>query len=261
MRLCAVVLVTICVLVGQASSADQRGTAVPIMVELFTSEGCSSCPPADAWLDQIDKSQPVPDAHLVVLSEHVDYWDHEGWKDPFSSAALTDRQNAYAHKLGLATVYTPQIIVDGTRELSLNDSQQVTQVFQKALAAPKIPVGITLTNTDASPAGVGQAHVEVDGRSLQHDADVYLAIAFDHADTQVLRGENKGRDLSYVAVVQSLTKLGKLQKGKNFDQHVPMKLRRDEDPKNLRVIVFVQASGPGEFLGAASVRPFDKQSP
>jgi hypothetical protein len=236
-----------------AEKSDAGGH--PILVELFTSEGCSSCPPADALLLKLDATQPVPDAQLVVLSEHVDYWDRDGWKDPNSSAALTERQAAYVSALGLKTPYTPQIIVDGTVEMHLSDPQQETKVFQEAVVFPKIPVRIGEVTIGAGNPVVLQMRIEADGSSDKRNADVYAAVALDHVESQVLHGENGGRHLTHVAVVQQLTKIGKLKKGQTFGETVQLKLKPGTDPKNVRIVAFVQESGPGRLLGAAFRRP------
>jgi hypothetical protein len=236
---------------AETSSTD----AHPILVELFTSEGCSSCPPADALLEKMDTSQPVRGAQLIVLSEHVDYWDHDGWKDPNSSAALTDRQADYVHTLGLKTAYTPQIIVDGTSEMRVNDPQQIQKVFQEATAAPKIPVRIGEVSVDAGNPAVLRMRIEADGNSDKHNADVYVAVALDRLESQVLRGENGGRHLTHVAVVLELRKIGKLSKGKSFAETVQLKLKPGTDPKNVRIVAFVQEPGPGRLLGVALRKP------
>ena len=222
----------------------------PILVELFTSEGCSSCPPADEFVQRIDSLQPVAGAQLIVLSEHVDYWDHDGWKDPNSSAALTERQGSYERALGLSTPYTPQIIVDGANEIRIGDPQQVEKVFQQAVARPKLPVRISAVSLDSGNQDLLRTHVEADATSDKHSADVYLAIALDHVESQVLHGENGGKRLTHVAVVQQLAKIGKLQKGKTFTDDVQLKLKPGTDTKNLRLVAFVQTSGPGKLLGA-----------
>jgi hypothetical protein len=230
-----------------APSADSH----PILVELFTSEGCSSCPPADDFVQKLDTLQPVAGAQLIVLSEHVDYWDHEGWKDPNSSSALTDRQSAYVHALGLSTPYTPQIIVDGTNEVRIGDPQQVEKIFQQAAATPKVPVRIGTVTVDQGNPALLRTHIETDGNTDKYNADVYVAIALDHVDSQVLRGENGGRRLTHVAVVQQISKIGKLQKGKSFAQDVQLKLKAGTGLNGIRVVAFVQTQGPGQLLGAA----------
>lgn len=228
------------------------GTPItPILVELFTSEGCSSCPPADTFLQQLDDFQPVPGARLIVLSEHVDYWDHDGWKDPYSSAAFTERQQEYVRELGLQTAFTPQFVVDGTKQFGMDNSKQANDTLLKAGSETMVPVRIESAAIESGSPSVLRAHIDVDGTSEKHNADVFVAVALNQAESDVLRGENRGRRLTYVAVVQELKRIGKLEKGKHFSQDLNLKLNPGIALTNCRIIAFVQESGPGRVVGAA----------
>ncbi len=249
---------------GRVSQADNKTAAAvvptadarPVLIELFTSEGCSSCPPADALVRKLDAGQPIPGAQLIVLSEHVTYWDHDGWKDAFSSPALTDRQSEYERALGRDTAFTPQIIVDGTEEIRHgNTPQQVEEVLQRAKAAPKVPVHIGEVTVHSGNPSVLRVHIETGENVAKHNADVYVAIELDHVESEVLHGENGGRHLVHVSVVQELSRIGKLPKGRTFAENVELKLMPGADPKNLRLMAFVQESGPGKVLGAALRKP------
>ncbi|MFZ1918266.1 MAG: DUF1223 domain-containing protein [Terriglobales bacterium] len=258
--LCVLFLQTVSAANGIAQQVDDKSAtpstagaeSQPVLVELFTSEGCSSCPPADALLEKMDTMQLTQGAQLIVLSEHVDYWDHDGWKDPNSSAALTERQSSYEAVLGEKTAFTPQFVVDGSNELRQGGPQRMEDTIKKAAAIPKIPIRIDGTNVDA---GNLRVHIGTDVNSDKHNADVFVAIALDRVESQVLRGENTGRHLVHVAVVQQITKVGKLPKGKTFDQQVQLKLKSGEDSKNLRIVAFIQEPGPGKVLGAALWKP------
>ncbi len=226
-------------------SASPRAT--PVLVELFTSEGCSSCPPADALLQELDLRQPVKGAQIIVLSEHVDYWNSIGWKDPFSSRFFSDRQSAYGDHFGLATVYTPQMVVDGNAQFTGSNRGAATHSIEQARATPKVPVRIS--NVMADKYGVIRAHIEVDTLPNSGEkAEVVIVVALNHAESQVLRGENGGRRLSHVAVVQQLTTVGAVNPGSAFNKDVDV--RYTGDPSNLRLIAFVQHPH-GQVLGSA----------
>jgi hypothetical protein len=236
---------------GYAQNAEAPKSATPILIELFTSEGCSSCPPADAWIKQLDATQPIPGAEAIVLSEHVDYWNHDGWTDPYSSAFFTDRQNTYVHAMGGSSPYTPEIVVNGKTELQLSNQAQVGNTFLNAAKAQQIPVTISALSVDGNSPALLHAHIDADGTASKVNADVYAVTALDHAESQVLRGENGGHRLTHASVALEMVRVGKLEKGKPFSHDFQTKLKPGLDPKNLRLIVFVQESGPGAVLGAA----------
>jgi hypothetical protein len=225
----------------------------PVLVELFTAEGCSSCPPADAFLMQLDALQPIPGAHLIVLSEHMDYWN-DSWPDPFASAQLTARQADYVRALNIRSPYTPQFIVDGATEMRLKDREEIEHIFRSAAASPKIPVSVTSIRIESGTPANLSGRIDVDGNAEQHRATVYLAIALDRIETKVLRGENRGKNLAHVAVVEYLSKVGVLNPGQQFSQEFRVPLKRELASNNARVIVFVQESGNGKVVGALSQR-------
>jgi hypothetical protein len=234
-----------------ADAGWDHGT--PVLVELFTSEGCSSCPPADMFLQTLD-AQPIPGADMIVLSEHVDYWNHIGWKDPYSANLYSQRQSAYAKRFGLNSVYTPQMVVDGTSEFVGSNSVQADKAFRKALGVPKIPVHLSSISADAS--NTLHAHLQtgtLDSSFGSQDAEVYIAVALNRAESQVSGGENSGQRLTHVSVVKSLTRIGALKQGQVLAQDVQLKFEPESDWRNLRLIAFVQERRQGRVLGAASM--------
>ena len=234
-------LAAICILFSIPAAA-----AIPILVELFTSEGCSDCPPADAFLKVLDSAQPIPGAQLIVLEEHVDYWDDQGWRDPFSSHALTLRQGEYVNRLQVKNgPYTPQMVIDGSEAFVGSDRGQAGRAFAKEAPLPKISVQISGTHVQD---GKILTHVEI--ASVPSKAEVFLAVALDHAQSQVLRGENGGRALEHVAIVERLSSIGKMEKGESLSKDVAMKM--DHPEKEYRVIAFVQQADQGRVLGAAA---------
>jgi hypothetical protein len=232
--------------VAALSSGSFAATAskVPIVVELFTSEGCSSCPPADALLRYLDNKQPVDGVQLIVMEEHVDYWDDEKWRDPFSSHEFTMRQTEYTQRLHVPEPYTPEMVVDGVYEFNGNDRARVAEGIEKADALPLTPVRIASLKVQN---GKVSANIETD--ALAEKADVFVALAIDHAESQVEGGENAGHRLEHVAIVKSLTRLGKVNKGDSFSKGVSFRLHSLSQAA--RLIAFVQEPGQRKILGAA----------
>ena len=238
-------LLALAAVAGSGASGDTAGR-IPVVVELFTSEGCSSCPPADAFLQKLDR-QPLAGAELIVLSEHVDYWNHIGWKDPYSARFYSDRQSTYAKRFDLDGPYTPQMVVDGSSEFVGSDPELARKAFSKALAGQKIPVRLSAISVGAG--NTLQAHVDVG--AVPSDAEVVVAVALNHAESQVLHGENGGRTLTHTAVVRAMVKIGTAARGQAFARDAQIKLEPGLSRENLRVIAFAQEVRQGKVLGAA----------
>jgi hypothetical protein len=232
---------------GVKSQAETRSGRMPVLLELFTSEGCSSCPPADQLLEKIDIAQPIEGADLIVLSEHVVYWNHLGWADPYSSHTFTERQEGYASRFRTEDIYTPELVVDGIRSVVGSNWPKAESAIQEALREPKIPVNVTAERV----AGKAQIHIAVVPNSSTRKAVIYLALAHNRVRSQVARGENASHDLGHVAVAYSIQKVGKLDSELKFEKEVSLPLPANSKPGDIRVIVFVQRPEAGPIIGSA----------
>jgi hypothetical protein len=239
------------------ASLSAAATRTPVVVELFTSEGCSSCPPADALLSRLTEQQFYESAQLITLEEHVDYWDAQGWADPFSSRDWTYRQNVYSGVLGNRNPYTPQMVVDGTVEFNGSYAQKARQAILEAAGKTKIPV--TLVQGSTNETGRGNFSVKVGklgGTTKGDGAEVWLAITETGLHSAVKRGENAGQDLHHAAVVRSMHKIGEAKADVETafagDARVP--LQKEWKRENLRAVLLVQEKKSRRILGAAETR-------
>jgi hypothetical protein len=241
--------------IGVAPIAPRGGPRVPVLAELFTSEGCSSCPAADALLERLHARQPIDGVELIVLSEHVDYWDRLGWKDPFSSALFTRRQQQYARALG-ADVYTPQLVLDGHLVAIGSDEPAVRRLARQAAAEPKPGLTLEMTFDKAAEPVVSVAVASGAAPPL----DILLAVVEDDVSSQVTRGENARRRLTHVAVVRELGLLEPVD-GVAPPRTVPRRLALDPAwrRERLRLVAFAAHRPTGRIVGVAS-RPLDDAS-
>jgi hypothetical protein len=221
----------------------------PVLVELFTSEGCSTCPPADTLLAKLEQVQPVNGAEIIVLGEHVDYWDGQGWHDRFSSHQFTERQNEYCGRLHVDNSYTPQMIVDGTDQFVGHDAIHAINAIQHAAQTPKIKLTLSQPVVDAQKVS---ASVSSPAPMTTKKADLYAALVDPKDTTEVHGGENGGHRLHHVGVVRSLQRVGKLKDLGAGPVSFSLNAPADAKPGEMRVVVFAQESGQGAVLGAVS---------
>ena len=233
-----------------ARMPDPQST--PVLVELFTSEGCSSCPPADALLSRLSRTQPVVGANIIVLEEHVTYWDDLGWKDPFSSDAATERQRAYSRAFGGEEIYTPQMIVDGQIEFVGSSGQEALRVIDGASRTPKPAIRLSWQENGALAIHADQPLGQEAGSSAQ----IFFAITEDMLHSNVKRGENAGRGLEHTGVVRQLIPLDKSTASPEaFSATIPVRPAHEWNRANLRAVVFAQDRRSHQVLAAAAI-PF-----
>jgi hypothetical protein len=244
---------------AQSAPPDSKETTAPsaVLVELFTSEGCSTCPPADKLLSELDINQPIKGAQVIAMSEHVDYWDRLGWKDPFSSAQFTQRQNEYAQALHFEDIYTPQMIVDGRTGFIGSKRATAFEAISEAARAPKAIVRLAIKESAANSIRFSVQVESVSDVARGDTVDVMLAIAESGLSSKVSRGENSGRELAHSSVARKVIKVGKIE-GKSFSAEPAVVLDRSWKRLQVKAVVFVQERTSRRVLGAAQIKLADE---
>lgn len=229
--------------VSQASLAAEPGSppTSPVVVELFTSQGCLSCPPADALLGELAQREGV-----LALSFHVDYWNYIGWKDPFSSPKMTDRQRAYMPALGQRYVYTPQMVIDGRYQEVGSDEAAIKRLVERLASSDSPKLGISLIAEEGN-----RVTLRIPARPYSGEAAVWLIAFDDKHTTKIGRGENAGRTLSYFHVVRDIRRIG-TWRGEEENISLDLTAERRAGFENCAVIV--QEAGAGPIIGALSMR-------
>jgi hypothetical protein len=246
---------------GDGARATGNENRAPVVVELFTSEGCSSCPPADALLARLDREQPVEGAQVIALAQHVDYWNNLGWADPYSSHDFSERQDEYAAVFGsVMGVYTPQMIVDGRDEFPGGNSGKAFDSIAQAAREPKGEVSLARAANQTDDGDSLRLSVRVERLPKLTDgdtADVLLAITESNLSSDVARGENAGRKLTHVGVVRTLSKIGYVGAATPpFAAEPSVALDKTWRRENLRAVVFLQEHTSRRVVGAAAIKPF-----
>ena len=237
-------------IVTLAAHGPHAAPATPVIVELFTSEGCEDCPPADAVLQNLIETQPVGGAQIIGLGQHVDYWDRLGWKDRFSSAALTSRQRVYAAHFRNESIYTPQMVVDGRAEFVGSDAGAARRAIEKQLSSPHATVHLTIDGDAARALAVTVTATDLPNVSKGDRADLVVAITEDDLRSDVKRGENKGRTLTHAAVVRYMATVGEAGAAA---AHAEIAVQPDWQRDRLKVVAFVQEQQSRAILGSAAL--------
>jgi hypothetical protein len=227
----------------------ERPTSVAV-VELFTSEGCSSCPPADALLREINLKQTSAGQLIVGISEHVTYWNSLGWKDPYSAPVFADRQSVFASRLSPEGPYTPQMVVNGRDQFVGSDGGALDRALRDD--ARRDHLALRIVSSTSSGSGV-DVRFAVTGH-LTKPLDIIAVLTDDTDKSNVLRGENNGRLLQHVSVARSLTRVGTIKEDIEESIHVPLPAGFQLGSEaGHHLILFAQEPHQGAILGATTM--------
>lgn len=240
---------------GSSAAAPREPGSAPrvVVVELFTSEGCSSCPPADALLKELSEQQQLDGVQIVALEEHVDYWNHLGWRDPYSAAEFSQRQNDYARLFRTDGAYTPQMVVDGQQELLGSRGREAKEAIRNAAGQPKAEI-ILLSGGNTAP---GKLAFEVriknlNGISVHGTTELWMAVTEKGLQTDVKAGENSGETLKHAPVVRSLRKIDTIRDAAGYSRQTQAALDPGWRKENLAIVVFLTEKDSGKIIGAAA---------
>ena len=230
----------LCVLLG-GILAVQISAKTPVMVELFTSQGCPSCPAADKILADLETSQPIAGAEIITLAWHVDYWDSFGWKDEFSLPVFSQRQVAYSRALNIGGTYTPQMFVDGTNYFVGTKLDKATKAITQAVKNTKAEINVSFAKD--------KIKISIPNLPKHEKATVFAAFTQDNLSRKIGRGNNAGKTLLHSSVVRDLKAVGSIDPQKqSFESETFLQFQPEWNKENLNLIVFVQENGSRKIL-------------
>lgn len=239
---------------SREAGARREAPRVAVLAELFTSEGCSSCPPADDLLRQLLREQPVAGVEVIAISEHVDYWNRLGWRDPFASSQFSDRQSEYARAFGDGQIFTPQLVIDGSAGVVGNDAAAVRRALAQAAKAPRARLLVSSQRVEPGKLEVSVIVADLPP-TVAHGAtlEVVVALVEDGLETAVTRGENARKHLHHDAVARVLGPIGSLLPGRSGGEfRRTLALTGFADLGSARIVAFLQDRQSRRVVGVAT---------
>jgi hypothetical protein len=236
-----------CATLNVESQKLPTGQAKPlVLVELYTSQGCISCPPADRLLAQMEKEQPNANAEIVTLALHVDYWNSVVWKDEYSSPIFSRRQDIYAQRFKINRIFTPQMIVDGQTQFVGNNAETAGKAITESAKIEKANIELEKAENNLK--------VKISNLQNREMTTIFLAVTEDKLSANIKGGENANRKLEYNSVVRELKSIGIIPPAQNnFEADVVLQLQPAWKKENLKFVIFAQENGSRKILGVNRV--------